>query len=157
MGRSSNRILLRMRGLIWINVRHPMLAIWESLKALWLFQNHCCISNHRPLSTTLKSRLLRWSFHCHFTFNLGSTVVLPRNWLSSVSIAICWSLHCVSTLQFRLAKAWTYSTLWQHYSAVSVYHIPIRSYLLGWCLPCLLASEHFASVCRAETKPRLIS
>ena len=37
---------------------------------------------------------------------------------------------------------------------MSGYHIPIRSYLLGWCLPCLLALEHFASVCRAKTRLR---
>ena len=88
---THNRILLRMRGLIWINIRHPMLAIWESLKPLRLFRDHCYISNHKPLSATLKSRLLRQSFHCHFTFNLGSIVALPKNLFSNVSIAICWS------------------------------------------------------------------
>ena len=107
---THNRILLRMRGLIWINIRQPMLAIWESLKALCFSQNRCYINKDRTLSATLKSRLLRWSFQYHFTFSLGSIVVLPRNWLSSVSSAICWSffltiiLLCSMPESFPLAK-----------------------------------------------------
>ena len=113
-----NRILFRIRGLNWVIIKHQMPAIWESLKALWLFWKFRATS-----ATTDPSR---WALNhdywgAHFIVDLSPGRHVPSSVKQAVFIlddGEC--VECGSSYNLHFYHVLPYSKGGTSYSAENV-------------------------------------